>query len=441
MTHASQRFLLGLKGQVREKPAASLFVVYLLGSLFLPIAAFGNLVEQSDAIVHVLGNALPYGSWLNRAVLLGPIVLSLAVLRTWFVGTQASFSWPDWMMLIWILVPVGAGIANDSPFTSDIWQSVYLALTWGAPFAAVRLTYRGKQEIQSALRIIVKVGVLTAALALMEFAFGRFLYASFYGWHPFKDEGSTRYFGYRPLLFFEDPNQIGMWWATLAIASWTVWRLSRNAVARRWLLLAVTPPFFFQAIGASLLTAAGLAMLQIRRRRVIASILIGLLVFAVCLIVLRGPLLHYGRQFSKSSDAGQIAQSILRKSSIGSLGWRMALEERNEHLLRQRIALGWGDVNYWRQDNVNERPWGFATLIVGAYGIVGLCVWGLLTVVPSAVVFARGTVWYLADELPLRALTVVLLIHGIDASLNSAYFLPIVMCIGMVCSEMKTSPA
>ena len=114
----------------------------------------------------------------------------------------------------------------------------------------------------------------------------------------------------------------------------------------------------------------------------------------------------------------------------------MALEERNEHLLRQRIAFGWGDVNYWRQDKINERPWGLATLVVGAYGIVGLCVWGVMTVVPCAIVFARGTGRYLADDLPLRALTVILLIHGIDASLNSAYFLPIIMCLGMVCNEL-----
>ncbi len=436
MTHAPQRFFVGLADTFREKSAASLFAIYLVGSVFLPISAFGNLVEQPDAIVQVLGNALPYGSWFNRALLLGPMVLILAILRTCFMGTQATPSWPDWMMLMWVLVPVLTGISNDSPFTSDIWQSVYLLLTWGAPFAAVRLTYRGKKEIAAALRIIVTVGVITAGLALMEFAFGRFFYAGFYGWHPFKNEGITRYFGYRPLLFFEDPNQIGMWWATLAIAAWTVWRRSRITVARGWLMLAVTPPFFFQAIGASLLTVGGLGILQIGRRRVIASILIALFLLAVCLIVVRGPLLRYGRKFSESTYAGQAAKSILQNSSIGSFGWRMSLEEKNEHVLRQRIAFGWGDVNYWRQDKNNERPWGFATLVVGAYGIVGLCVWGAMTVVPCTIVFARGTGWYLADDLPLRALAVVLLIHGFDASLNSAYFLPIVMCLGMVCSEL-----
>ena len=437
MKHASQRFLVGLTDLFREKPAASLFAIYLVGSVFLPISTFGNLVEQSDAFVQVLGNALPYGSWWNRAVLLGPMVLILAILRTWLIGTRATLSWPDWMMLMWVLVPVLTGFANDSPLTSDIWQSVYLALTWGAPFAAVRLTVRGKQEIPAALRIIVTVGVITAVLALMEFAFGRFFYAGIYGWHPFKDQGLTRYFGHRPLLFFEDPNQIGMWWATLAIAAWTVWRRSRNTVARGWLMLAVATPFFFQAIGASLLTVGGLGILQIGRRRVIASILIALFLLAVCLIVIRGPLLRYGRQFSESTYAGQIAKSILRNSSMGSFGWRMVLEERNEHLLRQRIAFGWGDVNYWRQDQISERPWGLATLVVGAYGIVGLCVWGVMTVVPCAIVFARGTGRYSADDLPLRALTVILLIHGVDASLNSAYFLPIIMCLGMVCSELE----
>jgi len=270
----------------------------------------------------------------------------------------------------------------------------------------------------------------------MEFAFGRFLYSVFYGWHPFGNEGTTRYFGYRPLMFFEDPNQIGMWWAAVAIAAWTVWLQSRSTVTRWWLLLGVTPPFFFQAIGASLLTVAGIAILKIRRRRVIGSILFALFLFAVCLIVFRGPLLRYGRQFSESTYAGQAAKSILRNSSIGSFGWRMALEERNEHLLRQRIVFGWGDVNYWRQDKINERPWGFATLIVGAYGLIGLCVWVAMTVVPCVYVFARGCDWYLADELPLRAFAVVLLIHGIDASLNSAYFLPMVMCLGMVQSEL-----
>ena len=417
----------------RGWPAAFVFAIYLAGSLLLPIAAFRDWGAQPDAMVLVPGIALPSGLWLNRMTLLAPIILVLAIGTALRDGQWPTLHWLDGMVVLWVLTPILVGIANDSPFSSDLLQSVYLGLTWGAPYAAGRLVCRKPGDLRACLYVIIGFGIVTLGMAFVEFAFGRFWYAAVYGFHPYQLEGAQRYFGYRPLLLFEDPNQIAMWWATVALASLTLLFSDAHTSFMKWMLvLLALPSFLFQAIGAGLLTLFGVVLIRIPRRRIIIAIMAAILVIVTCLLVFRGPILRSGRQFTESSAAGHAVKQFLRNSSIGSFGWRLGLEEENEALLRERIWFGWGDVNYWHRDDASQRPWGLATLVTGAYGVIGFSIWIGMTLVPCGLVFARGANVPSVDSLPLRGFAVIILVNTIDASMNSAYLLPTFFFVGLV---------
>lgn len=427
----------------RDHGAACLLGFYVAGDLLLPIASFADVADQPNAFMQVLGNALPYGPWINRATLLGPLLLILAIVHAArFNLGRPRPHWLDGTMLLWILTPMLVGLANDSPWTKAVWDSAYLALTWGTVYAAGRIAYQRPEDLMDCLWVLVGLGAVSLAVALTEFVGGRFWYDTLYGFHPFYSQGESRYFGYRPLLMFEDPNQIAMWWTTVALASLTLLWSRVQPKPPAWLLaLLVVPPFWFQAVGGSLLTLFGAAALRLRGRRAIAiAAMIGLLVLGG-LFVFRGPLLQFGRQFVETSPAGQAARGLLRNSSLGSFAWRLGLEEKNAALLRERIGFGWGDVNFWRVDADSSRPWGLATLITGAYGAVGFGIWLSLALLPCAAVFLHGAKRSACDGWPLRGVAVIALVHAIDASMNSAYWLPVVFCIGMMNANESTRRA
>lgn len=135
---------------------------------------------------------------------------------------------------------------------------------------------------------------------MTELFVGRFVYASLFGYHPFQHEGEMRYWGSRPLLLFEDANQIGMWWATIALAVVGLYPWQRNTtIARRLGLSALLlTPFLFQAIGGSLLTLFGTAVLMIRRRWMVAIVAAMIFVGTIG-YVFRGPILRTGRHWAE----------------------------------------------------------------------------------------------------------------------------------------------
>jgi hypothetical protein len=287
---------------------------------------------------------------------------------------------------------------------------------------------------------LLVLGLGTIVVGMVEFAMGRFLYREMYGWHPFQSIGEVRYFGYRPLLLFEDPNQMGMWWLTLAIVglAWfdtTGWfhvgtRSSLKNFKRQVLAgLPIGIPFLFQTAGASLLTLFGGFLLFLPRQYCSKKWLVRLMVAAVALFALRGPILTTGRYWVERSAWGQHVKGAMRRSSIGSLGWRLAREEQSRALMMRYPVFGWGSLHYWKDNSQSQRPWGMISLVMGAYGMVGVaaCFGVLFFPLYSAISMDTDP-----TRLPVRRVIPILMaLHGMDAFLNSAFFLPMVYLVGL----------
>src|SRR5471030_986044 len=76
----------------------------------------------------------------------------------------------------------------------------------------------------NAMGAIVVGLVMIAPIALLEGVMGPRVYGWIYELHPFRADGVARYVGFRPLGFFENGNQYGIWVAATALAAIWLWQ-------------------------------------------------------------------------------------------------------------------------------------------------------------------------------------------------------------------------
>jgi energy-coupling factor transporter transmembrane protein EcfT len=291
------------------------------------------------------------------------------------------------------------------------------------------MAVRDLQDLAACLRVLVTVGLVSAAVGLTELLGGRYVYGLLYGFHPNQEVGEFKLLGTRPLLCFEDPNQIAMWWLTVALAAVILipgWTNKQQGWLQKYAALAL--PFVFQGIGASVLTLIGLLGVRVKLRFSWKPILLVLLLLSGLMFAFRGPMLRVARQSARQSGMEQRVKELLRDSSIGSLGWRLVREEEGSQSLETNRWFGWGTVYFWQQDPAKYRPWGFVSLVNGAYGLVGAVMVLALFFAPiSYFVFNRD--YSEGVQLPF-GLTLLWGLHGVDALLNPAFFLPMLFLLG-----------
>ena len=215
--------------------------------------------------------AVPTALLCNKALAIGLGCLVGVVLFDWPSVRRLRPIWLDAPMVAWCLVPAAAALANGVSLASGLVQSRYLVLAWGVPYLMGRLYLGDNESLRRLGLALVLAGLVYVPLGLLEFVFGPFLYSLVYGPHPYQVEGADRFVGYRPLVFLEHGNQLGIWIATAAVAAVWLWRSGRmrtvgpipGGVAAAVLL---TASLVFQSHGALILVLAALALLLPARR-------------------------------------------------------------------------------------------------------------------------------------------------------------------------------
>lgn len=430
------------------KSAPTLFGIYLLGMLCLPIASFETVRNLPDPSVPVLGNALAFENPWNRGMILGACccfvaLIGVFVTQAWRRIPRSWTVWDAWFVL-WVLTPIVCGAFNASPFWEDGFQSLYLAVVWGGPYLAGRVIFGGEDTSKRGLWLILVLGSFTLIPAMLEMIFGRFVYASLYGYHPFQDIGERKWFGSRPLLCFEDPNQAAICWMTIAFASVPLissWFAPSKWVAWKWGVLAT--PFLFQGVGAAILTLIGVTADRARVFRFWKLGLIGFVVVGIICFVARGPILRVGRELAQQAGVEDVVRGVLKDGPFGSFTWRLAREEQGSSLWQKNPIAGTGTVMFWRDAGHTERPWGLFSLVTGAYGIIGCIILLSFVFAPCAVSFYRSYGPASSEGFQVaKGVAILIALHGIDAMMNSAFFLPMLWVYGAwVGTHVRTTNA
>ena len=92
------------------------------------------------------------------------------------------------------------------------------------PWLLGRLYFGGREGGRLLITAMVAGLMVIVPIALIESVMAPKVYGWVYQVHPFVMDGQPRYVGFRPLAFFENGNQYGIWVAATALAALWLWR-------------------------------------------------------------------------------------------------------------------------------------------------------------------------------------------------------------------------
>lgn len=411
-------------------PARAAAISLIGGWLFLPTARFLDDVAGAEFPYWIMPACLPSDYWTTKARVIG-VALLLGVMtfdsKAWARLRPSFFDLP---MLGWCLVPLASGLAGGVSPVEVTTNTAYQALAWGVPYLVGRLYFGDPAGMAILARAVVEGGLAYLPLCAFEFVAGPTLYQILYGFHPYRTPGMVRYVGYRPVVFLEDGNELGIWLAGSALTAWWLWRsgnLRRVWGIPGWLVAAalIVQAVISQSAGAVFLLFAGASTMEILRRvgRTWPLAVAGGLLLA--LVASRAANLFDAQALVMKTSLGSRLVDASIQLDRRSFGWRLKAEERAVKVALEKPVLGRGRWDWWRSGPVDERPWGLVGLVLGMYGAVGWCLLLAVFVAPISAFLRVGTPrqWVTPNRAPAAALAGVLAIVGLDAILNPGVIL------------------
>jgi hypothetical protein len=425
------------------RPAVAVFIVFLGGWLLLPVGHFPAGSASADFPYWITGLAVPSDMLLTKAWI-APAVALLGTLAF----DRAAWSrlrplWMDAPMALWCAWPLLQSLVAAEPRPQPALASLYLLGSWGLPWLIGRM-YGSTREGQQ----LLATGLAWSALAclpfsLIEGAIGPAVYGWVYEPHPFRFDGAIRYLGYRPLGFFEDGNQFGLWVSMSALAAfWLAVTAPAGAAARgarATAALVGAMAVAAQSVGALLMLGIGAGFLWacrlLRPRRMVAAVAVVLIVGGAVYVSGVVPITEFG----KNTALGQKVVDVFRAAGRGSFTWRISQDQKLLPDAMARPVAGSAAWDWWRPKGT--RPWGLSVLVLGQFGLVGLGLcFGALLAAPLRLAWRapRASGWR-AQGLPLMLATLVVL-TALDALMNSFIFFPAIVVAGGLAAESARRP-
>ena len=421
------------------RPGRDAAIFLLIGGwALLPVATYPTAVylrpTGTGGSMHAL--ALPTVMLANKAVAIALGCLAGMLLTAWPALRSLRRSWLDLPMGVWCLTPLASALANGLPAAWGLAQSRYMTLAWGVPYLVGRVYLGDNESLTKFGRGWVLAGLASVPFCLIEFLVRPFFYGTIYGSHPYQVEGADRPLLYRPLLFCEHGNQLGMWVATAAVAA--VWlrqsgRLSSIAglPGRAAAIVLVSLCLICQSHGSIVLMLGVLVaiwVLQSSTRRP-APWLVGSASAVIGLAV---------TSFSAEAAIGGLRErvrGVFAGAGKQSFTWRIARYEELTALALQKPLLGRGVLNWSPSPGhgfLDPVALGLWLFTLGTYGLVGLAAMTLVLVLPilEVVKWLPARSWLNSACSGVTVVAVLLTINVMDAFFNSVFLLPLLAGAG-----------
>jgi hypothetical protein len=419
-------------------PWASL-LVFLGGWVLLPVGWYPPSATANEFSYWIIGAALPSDMLISKAwvapvsALLGAAVFD----RQQFARLRPAL-W-DATMLLWCLWPLVFWVLGDGALEPAALGSLYLFGTWGAPWLLGRLYFSSAAGRDALLVGLTWAGLACIPFAIVEGLLGQQTYAWFYTDHPFASDGIERYWRWRPLGFFENGNQYGLWVSLCAFAAIWVWRSRSTDQSKSfwtWSACAVVGiAVLSQSIGALALLLLGLLVLQVlqtmRLQKVVLVSIVSMALLGAVYLSGAVPITHLG----KETAMGRKVVDAFKAAGRGSLPWRISQDQKAIELVKPVVLMGSGAWDWFRP--LGTRPWGLALLLVGQYGLAGLFLAFGVVAAPVA-----RCLWLSPKQNAWRphgsavVLSVCVLLALLDACLNSFVFFPLIVAAGAIAGAL-----
>jgi hypothetical protein len=382
----------------------------------------------------ILGTSLESDYLITKATILG----LTGILGVFFFdrGSFKRFRLTVWdlAMGMWLIAPLLSAIANPDARIEGLEGEAYQLLAWGSPYLIGRLYFTNAESLRLVAKAFVIGGLAYAPLCIFEIVAGPRLYVWLYGYLPFQMNGATRFIGYRPVVFLENGNQLGIWMATSTLIALWLWRrktasaiLGMPIAMVAILLFAVT--LFCQSTGAIILLLALIPFVFVDPRHLSRTFGVALVLGILAFAGFRIANIVSVHELVKENDTARAANTFMNKIGKQSLGWRLTEDERHIETALAEPILGYGQWDWWHEGI--ERPWSLWLLVFGLYGSVGLISMEAMLLIPVVraiwVPLARSDIGYTNMR---HTLSAAVLISAIDSLLNSSFILPLMLVIG-----------
>jgi hypothetical protein len=413
-------------------PRQAVLIVSMLGWLLLPVAAYPpEAVPSAGLTMEVIGIGLPSLLLINKALVVAVTVFVCLVVKAPALFSRIRVTLPDVALGLFCLSPLLATEAGKIPVEQGLVQVVYLVGVWGCTWMTGRLALADVEGRSGLVTAIMVSGLCLVIPAIVEGIRPAWLYTAIYGPHPFIFNGVSRYLGYRPLAFFEDGNQYGMWicMAALVCVHGVVIRRMRSTGHMAIAGLVTACAVASQSIGAILLLAGGCAymLVSLRVRRIVMGA-------AVLLTVVGGAAYLSGkvplRSWALETPSGQAINKVFYYTGRGSLGWRVQRDQKALGVIHQAPLTGHGAWDWWRP--VGAHPWGLPQLIAGQFGLLAVAFAAFALLFAPLRDLWRGSI---------SVLPVIVLLAMMDSLLNSSAYLPAIMVSAAIVVPIRKASA
>lgn len=404
--------------------------VYFGALALLPAEAYHDIDPVPITPPWIIGVLIPTPFfWFNKAWIAALAALFVAVR---FAPERLKefrprmIDLPVALFCLWPLFQALFLVDDPNPPTWEI--MALLVGNWAAPWFMGRIYFSRRGERVILIDALILFSLALMPISLLETASPVRIHQLLYGTHPFDADGVERYFGYRPMAFFEHGNQYGIWMAAAALAGW--WRARFGAADTqrpgRWILalLLLGLAFASQSVGALVLLVLALLWLEAaawlewhrwiyRVGLVTGATSLGLLVIGVLTPA------SIGVTPQRIEQAVRFFASINRQS----LQWRFARALDNLPQIQAFLVSGRGRWDWY----TTFRPWDLTLMIIGYFGLIGL---GLVVLMVAAGIYRPHGI-AVSPRTSSRYVAMALIGMTIgDALANTFVFLPSLVLLG-----------
>lgn len=338
-----------------------------------------------------------------------------------------EWSWVDIPMGIWCFCPFISSILNDSGPYDGFSTALAQTVIWGFPYFLGRLYLGTLGGLKQLAEGIIMGGLLYAPLCLLESRASPQMHNWIYGFHAHSFEQTIRLGGFRPTVFMEHGLMVGVWMMTATLMAIWLWRAGTLQevwnIPMKWVVLTLVITFIMlKSTGAyALLLLSLLLLFTVTWSRSKLAIWLLVIVIVGYLTVSTTGLLTRDHTHQLVTAASQVAGPERAQS--------LAFRFDNEHLLsdkaRMRPIFGWGGWGRSRvyddtgkDISVTDSLW---IIAFGKNGLVGVVSLMTALILPVLMVARRISVanWQHPAAAPIAALSVALIIYGLDCLLNA----------------------
>ena len=428
-THYAVFAALAIAAFPMMRPAISVAVICLVGWLLLPIGTLAYAPSDWTFFTFwITGVGLPGYTLVSKfwvapvAALAASIIWDRAAWRTFrpiqFDGIIVALCmWPLVQGLIVPRVDPPAWIA-----------SLYLAGSWGACWLLARLYFHDRAGQCVLLASLALSALVLLPIAIVETTRPAWLYGWWYHLHPFRVDGVTRAWGYRPIGFFEHGTQYALWASASALAAIGWWRHKVRSPGRGILVaLSVGLALLSQSGGAIALLCLALPLVLLPKiswlRIPIFAALVLLALGSTIFVTGIGP--DWRAETPIARQARDAAAKVIPAERLGTLRWRMGRDLAARRIIATRPWVGAGTPNGW---GTTQRPWSFTLSAVGQYGLTGLILLFATLLLPALWALSRRQSYQRGDV--SFAVAAIVLVGAADMLFNSFILYPAILAAG-----------